>query len=74
MATDQASQGTESPAQDVMGNTKWRKLSGWPLYIQNTFLAAITLLCAMASLARFREGVMPAFQKRDGPSHKPGSA
>ena len=64
MATDQASQGTESPAQDLVGNTKWRKLSGWPLYIQNTFLAAITLLCAAWSIDLHHIVGIPVFKEQ----------
>ena len=64
MATDQASQGTESPAQDLVGTTKWRKLSGWPLYIQNTFLAAITLLCAAWSIDLHHIVGIPVFKEQ----------
>ncbi len=64
MATDQASQGTESPAEDLVGTTKWRKLSGWPLYIKNTFLAAITLLCAAWSIDLHHIVGVPVFKEQ----------
>ena len=64
MATDQASQGRESPAPDLVGTTKWRKLSGWPLYIQNTFLAAITLLCAAWSIDLHHIVGIPVFKEQ----------
>ena len=64
MAIDQASQGTESPAENLMGNTKWRKLGGWPLYIQNTFLAAITLLCAAWSIDLHHIVGIPVFKEQ----------
>lgn len=34
------------PVPDVLGTRKWRQLSGGPLYVQNTLLASITILCA----------------------------
>ncbi len=48
----------------MMGNTKWRKLSGWPLYIQNTFLAAITLLCAAWSIDLHHIVGIPVFKEQ----------
>ena len=52
------------PAPDLMGNLKWRTLSGYPLYVQNVLLLAITLLCASWSIDLHHIVGLPVFKEQ----------
>ena len=49
---------------DLMGNRKWRKLGGFPLYVQNMLLVAITLLCACWSIDLHHIVGLPVFKEQ----------
>ena len=49
---------------DLMGNLKWRTLSGYPLYVQNVLLLAITLLCASWSIDLHHIVGLPVFKEQ----------
>ena len=49
--TGQTQEREEEEKLDILsGARKWRQLTGWPKYLQNFLLAAVTLLCAAWSV------------------------
>ena len=54
----------EEKLEELSGNRKWRQLTGIPLIIKNTLLAAITMLCAAWSLEVQHYVGLPIFKEQ----------